>query len=101
MTRFAVPGKCGALGASGLTDAGVTPLARSSLTRAGNMLLPSSSERIIVLRSISIGLIQGQEFVAAQQHPHQRRPDIAIALPLRFGRSVKRLPRRRQKRAVL
>src|ERR1700687_4113055 len=48
ITRLAVPGKCGALGASGLSAA--ASLASSSLTSAGNRLDTRKSERIVCRR---------------------------------------------------
>src|SRR5437879_3605585 len=76
MTRLAVPGKCGALGASGLSEA------VSSLSSAGKRLEPSSSERTICRRFGSISgfpsSIQRQKLVAREQHAQERGPRLVL-----------------------
>src|ERR1700732_2510675 len=100
MTRLAVPGKCGALGASGLSAAPAVSRASSSLSSAGNMLEPSARDRIIWRRFISISpLIECQKFVTAEQHAHQAGPGLAVLLVLGDGRVVKSGPRRSQELA--
>src|SRR5471030_1262701 len=87
MTRLAVPGKCGALGTSGLAASGAVSRASRSLSSAGNRLEPSASDRIMwrrvagiyidtssILMPLPHSSIQREKFVAAEQNAHQAGP---------------------------
>ena len=90
ITRFALPGKCGALGASEFSS----PRASSDKScekTAGNMIEPQNSDLIIsrlewLQQSLSIVLsalaesIYIQKLVTAQQHPQIARERRAIPL---------------------
>src|SRR5260370_19609974 len=99
ITRVAVTGKCGALGARGLS--GAASLASSSLTSAGKRLDPKNRERIVCRRvmgwePIVILSIDAHEFVAGKQYTHQTRPGLPIPLVIGNARALQRFPGARQ-----
>src|SRR5438093_13047495 len=71
MTRFALPVKCGCLGASGFKSATASSAIRSRMI-PGSRMEPHIRERTICLRvhpQLEL-LININEFVAAEEHPH-------------------------------